>query len=94
LSLPRPPCAQFPCGLVSPMDAYARGLRRMPAPLPLTTEFVGMASYAPTYFYELVDDKVESDSSSIGDVAPSHRLSRECAMADAPGQPPVVAKSL
>ena len=53
-----------------------------------------MASYAPTYFYELLDDEVESDGSSIGDVAPDHRPSRECAMVDAPGQPPVVAESL
>ena len=44
---------------------------------PLTSEFVGMVSYAPTYFYELVDDEVECDGSSIGDVAPSHYLSRE-----------------
>ena len=50
--------------------------------------------YAPTCFYELIDDEVESDGSSIGDMAPSHRLSRECAMADALGQPPVVAESL
>ena len=55
---------------------------------------MGMASYAPTTFHELLDDEVESDGSSIGDVAPSHRSSRECAMADAPGQPPVVAESL
>ena len=65
----------------------------MLTPPPLTSAFVGMASYAPTCFYELVDDEVESDGSSIGDVAPSHRPSRECAMADAPGQPPVVAES-
>ena len=63
----------------------------MLTPPPLTSKFVGMASYAPTCFYELVDDKVESNGSSIGDVEPSHRLSRECAMADAPGQPPAVA---
>ena len=61
---------------------------------PLTSKFMGMASYAPTYFYELEDDKIESDGSSIDDVAPSHRPSRECAMADAPGQPPVVMESL
>ena len=63
-------------------------------PSPLTSEFVGMASYAPTTFHKLLDDEVESDGSSIGDVAPSHPLSRDCAMADAPGQPPVVAESL
>ena len=42
---------------------------------PLTSEFVGMASYAPTTFHELLDDEVESDGSSIGDVAPSHHPS-------------------
>ena len=56
----------------------------MPAPPPITSEFVGMASYAPTYFLDLMDEDVESDGSSIGDVAPSHRQSREYAMADAP----------
>ena len=45
-------------------------------------------------FLDLMDDDVESDGSSIGDVAPSHRPSRECAMTDATGQPPVVAESL
>ena len=66
----------------------------MLAPPPLTSEFVGMASYAPASFHDLMDDDVESDGSSIGDImAPSHPLSRECAMADAPGQPPVVAES-
>jgi len=93
LSLPRPPCDWFPYGLVSPMDAYARGLRRMPAPPPLTSEFVGMASYAPTYFLDLMDDDVDSDGSSIGDVAPSHHPSWECAMTDAPGHPPAEAES-
>ena len=63
-------------------------------PPPLTSEFVGMASYAPTTFHELLDDEVESDGSSIGDVTPSHCPSRECAMADAPGKPLVVAESL
>ena len=47
----------------------------MPAPAPLASEFVGMMSYAPTYFLDLMDDDGESDSSSIGDMAPSHRLS-------------------
>ena len=56
---------------------------------PLTFEFVGMASYAPTYFLDLMDDDVESDGSSIGDVAPSYRPSRECAMADPPGLTPL-----
>jgi len=54
-----------------------------------------MVSYAPTSFHDLMDDEVESDGSSIGDVvAPSHPLSWEWAMADALGQPPVVAQSL
>ena len=67
----------------------------MLAPPPLTSEIVGMAIYAPVSFHDLMDEDVESDGSSIGDVvAPSHPLSWECAMADAPGQPPVVAKSL
>ena len=95
MSPPRLPCDRFPYGLVSPMNAYARGLRRMLAPPPLTSEFVGMAVYAPASFHDVMDDDVESDGSSIGDVvAPSRPLSRECAMANAPGQPPVVAESL
>ena len=57
-------------------------------------KFVGMASYAPTCFLDLMDDDVESDDSSIGDVSPSQHPSWECAMADAPGQPPVVTESL
>ena len=40
----------------------------MLAPPPLTSEFVGMASHAPTWFYDLMDDDVESDGSSIGDI--------------------------
>ena len=55
---------------------------------------MGMASYAPTTFHELLDDEVESDGSSISDMAPSHRPSRECAMVDALGQPPVVVESM
>ena len=67
----------------------------MMAPPPLTSKFVGMASYAPTSFHDLMDDDVESDGSSIGDdVASSHPLSWECAMADASRQSPVVAESL
>ena len=42
---------------------------------PLTSEFVGMASYTPTCFLDLMDDDVESDASSIGNVVPSHRPS-------------------
>ena len=86
MSPPRSPYDRFPYGLTSPMDVYTRGLRRMLAPLPLTSKFVGMASYAPASFHDLMDDDVESDSSSIGHVmAPSHPLSCECAMADALG---------
>ena len=69
----------------APMDAYARGLRRMLAPSPLTSKFMGMVSYAPATLHELPDDEGESNGSSIGDVAPRHRLSRECAMVDASG---------
>jgi len=58
------------------------------------SKFVGVASYAPTCFFDLMDDNVESDGSSIGGMAPSHRPSQECAMADAPGQPPVATQSL
>ena len=65
----------------------------MPAQPPLMFEFVGIANYAPTYFLNLMDDDGESDGSSIGDMAPSHRLSRECAMADPPGHPPAEAES-
>ena len=76
LSLPRPPCDRFPYGLASPMDAYAWGLQRMQASRPLRSKFMGMASYAPTSFHDLMDDDDESDGSSIGDVmAPSHPLS-------------------
>ena len=75
-SLLRPPCDRFPYGLMSPMDVYARGLRRMLSPPPLTFEFVGIASYAPGSFHDFMDDDVVSDGSSIGDVmAPSHPLS-------------------
>ena len=43
---------------------------------PLASEFMGMAGYAPASFHDLMDDGVESDGSSIGDVvAPSHPLS-------------------
>ena len=94
LSTPQPLYDRFPYGLVSPMNAYARGLRKTLAPPPLTSKFMGMASYAPTTFHELLDDEVESDGSSIGDVAPGHQPSCECAMTDAPGQPPVVAESV
>ena len=57
----------------------------MPTLPHLAFEFMGMASYAPTCFLDLMDDDVESDGTSIGDVAPSHSLSWECAMVDALG---------
>ena len=67
----------------------------MLTPPPLTFEFMGMAGYAPASFHDLMDDEVDSDGSSIGDVmASSHPMSRECAMADASRQPSVVAESL
>ena len=94
LSPPHSPCDRFPYGLTSPADARARGIRRMLAPSPLTSEFMGMVSYAPTTFHELPNDEGESDGSSIDDMAPSHRSSRECAMADAPRQLSVVAESV
>ena len=65
----------------------------MLAPSPLATKSMGTAGYTPAGFHELPDDEGESDGSSIGDVAPRHRPSQECAMADAPGQPPVVVES-
>ena len=74
----RPPWMRTPEG--------SEGCQRRP--------LVGMASYAPTCFLDLMDDDVESDGSSISDMAPSHRPSQECAMTDAMGQPPVVAESL
>ena len=75
LSLLRPPYDRFPYGLASPTNVDAWGLQKMLTPPPLTSKFMGMASYAPTYFYELIDDEVESDGSSIDNVAPSHRSS-------------------
>ena len=87
---PQTPYDRFPYGLASSADAYAQGLRRMLAPSPLASKFVGMAGYAPATFHELPDDEGKSDGSSIGDVAPRHRPSWECTMADALGQPPVV----
>ena len=74
-SNPVPPYGRFPYGLVSSTDAYARGLQKVLAPHPLTYEFVGMASYSPTCFLDIIDDDVGSDGSSISDVAPSHRRS-------------------
>ena len=55
---------------------------------------MGIVGYAPTTFHELPNDEGESDGSNIGDVAPSHHPSWECAMADALGQPPMVAESM
>ena len=44
----------------------------MLTPPPLTSEFMGMTGYAPASFHDLVDDEVESNGSSIGDImAPS-----------------------
>ena len=69
------PYDRFPYGLASPADACTQGLRRTLPPSPLTSEFVGMASYAPTTFHELPNDEGESDGSSISNMAPSHRPS-------------------
>ncbi|XP_066307852.1 uncharacterized protein [Miscanthus floridulus] len=90
---PQTPYDRFPYGLASSADTYARGLRRMLAPSPLASEFMGMAGYAPAAFHELPDDEGESDGSSIDDVAPCHRPSQECSMVDASGQPPMVVES-
>ena len=58
----------------------------MLTPPPLTSVFMGMVGYAPASFHDLIDDEVESNGSSIGDVVVlGHPLSRECAMADALG---------
>ena len=94
LSAPQTSYDRFPYGFMSPVDACARGLQRTLVLPPLTSKFMGMVSYAPTTFHELLDDEVESNGSNIGDVAPSHRLSWECSMADALGLPPVVTESL
>ena len=40
----------------------------MLTPPPLMSEFMGMAGYAPASFHDLIDDEVESDNSSIGDI--------------------------
>ena len=66
----------------------------MLAPSPLASEFMGMAGYAPATLHKLPDNEGENDGSSIGNVAPPHRLSQECAMVDALGQPPVVVESV
>ena len=88
---PRLSCGRFPYSFASPADADALGCWRMQTPPPLMSEFVGMASYAPASFHDLIDDDVESDGSSISDVmAPGHPLPRERVMADAKGQLPVV----
>ena len=75
------------------MDTYGQGLQKIMAPPPLMSEFMGMASYSPTCFLDIMDDDVRSDGSSIGDVVPSHRPSREYAMADALEQPLGVTES-
>ena len=75
MSAPQTPYDRFPYSLVSPTDACARGLRRALVPPPLTSKFMGMASYTPTTFHELLDDEVESDGSSISNVVPIHNPS-------------------
>ena len=73
--MPQTPYDWFPYGAASSADAYARGLRRMLAPSPLMSEFVGMAGCVPTISHELLDGEGESDGSSIGDVVPRHHSS-------------------
>ena len=90
---PQTPYGRFSYDLASSTDAYAQGLRRALAPSLLTSEFVGMAGFTPVVSHELPVNEGESDGSSIGDVAPHHHPSRECAMADGPGQLPLVAES-
>ena len=65
LSSAKHPDGQFPYGLMSPVDAYARGLQKIMSPPPLASEFVGMVSYGPTCFLDLIDDDGESDGSSV-----------------------------
>ena len=69
------------------------GLQKIMAPPPPTSEFVGMTSYGPSCFLHIMDNDVESDGFSIGDVAPSHRPSWECAKLDALEQPPRATES-
>ena len=83
LPVPLTSYVRFPYGLAPPADAYARGLQRMLAPSPLTSEFVGVVGFVPAFPHKLPNDDGESDGSSIDDVAPCHYLSWECAMADA-----------
>ena len=88
MSPPQSPHDWFPYDLASPVDAYAQGLWKTVTSYPLSSEFVGMAGYAPTSIHDLINEKIESNGSSVGDVpAPSHPLSRECAMAGGPGKP-------
>ena len=56
-------------------------------------EFMGNGRNATCHSHEPLDREGVSDDSSVGDMAPHHRPSRECAMADALGQPPVVVES-
>ncbi|XP_066394046.1 uncharacterized protein [Miscanthus floridulus] len=92
--MPQTSYDRFPYGLVSSADAYARGLRGMLAQCLLTSEFVGVVGFVPAIPHKLPDDDGKSDGSSIGDVAPRHYPSRDCAMADAPRQPSVVVESM
>ena len=67
----------FADSLEDPAIPTATAIRPVPLQprIPCGRVCLGAPKYAPTYFYELVDDEVESDGSSIGDVAPSHRPS-------------------
>ena len=58
-----------------PRGCVRTGVRKMRMPPPLTSEFMGMVGYAPASFHNLMDDEVESDGTSIGNVALGHPLS-------------------
>ena len=93
MSPSRSPYDRFPYGLVSPVEVFARGSKRLWRRLLSCLSSWGWRAMLPTCFLDIMDDDVGSDGSSIGDVAPSHHPSQECAMMDAPEQPPVATES-
>ena len=86
MSAPQPPYDRFPYGIMSPMDAYARGFRRKPMSPPLVSEFVGMASYAPTYFLNLIIQEFRESGGSIA--RHSHEFGCERGRRQHPLEPP------
>ena len=84
-STPQTPHDRFPYGLASSVDTYAWGIRRVLVPFPLTSKFIGMVGYSPAASHEPLDGEGVSNDSNVGDEAPRHHPSQECAMADAPG---------